>query len=81
MGDNGDEWEYERIGTEREKMNVELSFHELRERLAQAEAWKKRRGEIEKELASVWVEGGDSPEPPSYAAEGAHEEDAAAPAA
>lgn len=39
-------------------MHVEKELQELRERLAKIEEWKKRRDEIEKELAQVWVEGG-----------------------
>jgi ATP-binding cassette subfamily D (ALD) long-chain fatty acid import protein len=66
MGERGDEWEFERIGTEREKMHVERELQDLRERLAQVEKWKSRREEIEKELAKVWVEGGDDLEPPAY---------------
>ncbi|KAI1136096.1 ABC transporter transmembrane region 2-domain-containing protein [Hypoxylon sp. FL0543] len=65
-GENGDEWEFERIGTEREKMQVQKELQELRERLAQVEEWKRRREEIEKELAQVWVEGEASLEPPPY---------------
>ncbi|KAK7744127.1 ATP-binding cassette long-chain fatty acid transporter pxa1 [Cytospora paraplurivora] len=53
MGDNGDEWEFERIGTEREKMHVERELQDLRERLAKVEEWKRRRDEIEKELAQA----------------------------
>lgn len=80
MGENGDEWEFERIGTEREKMHVERELQELRERLAKVEEWKIRRDEIEKELAQVWVEGGDSLQPPVYTEKeggqdvGAHEQ-------
>lgn len=67
LGENGDEWEFERIGTEREKMQVERELQELRERLSQVEEWKKRREEIEKELAQVWTESGDVPlSPPPY---------------
>ncbi|ROW14755.1 hypothetical protein VPNG_03818 [Cytospora leucostoma] len=73
MGDNGDEWEFERIGTEREKMHVERELQDLRERLAKVEEWKRRRDEIEKELAQVWVEGGDSLDPPPYTEEGREE--------
>ncbi|KAI1448598.1 ABC transporter transmembrane region 2-domain-containing protein [Annulohypoxylon stygium] len=65
-GDNGDEWAFERIGTEREKMQVEKELQELHERLAQVEQWKQRREEIEKELAQVWVEGDATLEPPPY---------------
>lgn len=67
MGEHGDEWAFERIGTEREKMHVEKELAELRERLAQVEEWKRRRDEIEKELAQVWVEGGDALSPPVQA--------------
>lgn len=66
MGERGEEWVFEQIGTEREKMHVERELQDLRERLAQVEKWKSRREEIEKELAKVWVEGGDDLEPPAY---------------
>jgi ATP-binding cassette subfamily D (ALD) long-chain fatty acid import protein len=66
MGERGDEWAFEQIGTEREKMHVERELQDLRERLAQVEKWKSRREEIETELAKVWVEGGDDLEPPAY---------------
>ncbi|GJD02799.1 ABC transporter transmembrane region 2 [Colletotrichum higginsianum] len=67
-GERGDEWEFERIGTEREKMQVEKELQDLRERLEQVETWKARRQEIEEELSRVWVAGGDDLDPPSYAA-------------
>lgn len=73
MGEAGDEWVFERIGTEREKMHVERELQDLRERLAKVEEWKKRRDEIDLELAQVWVEGGEGEEgssplaPPAYA--------------
>ncbi|KAJ8119176.1 hypothetical protein ONZ43_g3830 [Nemania bipapillata] len=67
LGDNGDEWEFERIGTEREKMQVERELQELHERLSQVEKWRQRREEIEKELAQVWTEKSDAPlDPPPY---------------
>ncbi|RWA05519.1 hypothetical protein EKO27_g9590 [Xylaria grammica] len=67
QGENGDEWEFERIGTEREKMQVERELQELRERLSQVEQWRQRREEIEKELAQVWTEKNDGPlDPPPY---------------
>lgn len=70
MGEQGDEWEFERIGTEREKMHVERELQDLRERLEKVEEWKARRDQIEKELAQVWVEGGESLEaPPAYEGE------------
>jgi ATP-binding cassette, subfamily D (ALD), peroxisomal long-chain fatty acid import protein len=67
MGDRGDEWEFERIGTEREKMQVEKELQELRERLAQVEEWKKRRDEIETELSAVWTDQGEILKAPTYA--------------
>ncbi len=54
-------------------MHVERELQELRERLAQVEQWKRRREEIDHELAQVWVanadgDGCDKPlEPPPYA--------------
>ena len=59
LGESGEEWEYERIGTEKEKMHVERELQELREQLAQVEEWKRRHEEIEAELAKVWVAGGE----------------------
>lgn len=59
LGESGEEWEYERIGTEKEKMAVERELQELREQLAQVDEWKRRHAEIESELAKVWVSGGD----------------------
>ncbi|KAI6783140.1 Peroxisomal long-chain fatty acid import protein-like protein [Emericellopsis cladophorae] len=67
QGDNGDEWEFERIGTEREKLQVEKELQELRERLSKVDDWKTRRSAIEAELAAVWTEAGESLEAPSYA--------------
>ena len=65
MGERGDEWEFERIGTEREKMHVEKELHDLREKLAQVEEWKKRRDDIETELGAVWTEKGEVLDAPS----------------
>lgn len=78
MGDNGDEWEFERIGTEREKLQVERELQDLRERLSQVGQWKQRREEIEKELAQVWTETNDSPlDPPPYVENSTEDTDAA----
>lgn len=67
LGENGDEWEYQRIGTESEKSSVEKELAELRDRLAQVEEWKKRRQEIDEELGKVWTsEGEELPPPPQY---------------
>lgn len=67
MGESGEEWEFQRIGTASEKSSVEKELAELRERLAKVEEWKARRSEIEDELERVWVEGGDELSPPPYA--------------
>jgi ATP-binding cassette subfamily D (ALD) long-chain fatty acid import protein len=69
MGEYGDEWAFDRIGTEREKMQVEKELQDLRERLSQVDKWKARRAEIESELAKVWVEGGEDLSAPSYVKE------------
>ncbi|KAH6885828.1 ABC transporter transmembrane region 2-domain-containing protein [Thelonectria olida] len=69
MGEGGDEWEFERIGTEREKMQVEKELQDLRERLAQVDEWKKRRDEIETELAAVWTDHGEVLAAPESSAE------------
>jgi ATP-binding cassette subfamily D (ALD) long-chain fatty acid import protein len=72
MGDHGDEWEFQRIGTESEKSSVEKELAELRERLAKVEEWKQRKMEIEEELNRVWVEGKkeDLAPPPYLESEG-----------
>lgn len=67
QGEHGDEWEFQRIGTESEKSSVEKELAELRERLAKVEEWKKRKDEIDEELGRVWLEGGDELAPPAYA--------------
>ncbi|OCK85573.1 peroxisomal ABC transporter-like protein [Lepidopterella palustris CBS 459.81] len=66
LGEVGEEWDFQRIGTESEKSSVEKELHELRERLAKVEIWKQRRQEIEDELNKVWLENGDELPPPSY---------------
>ena len=48
---------------------MEKELQELRERLSRVEEWKQRREAIERELAQVWVEGGEELAPPPYAAE------------
>jgi ATP-binding cassette subfamily D (ALD) long-chain fatty acid import protein len=52
-------------------MQVEKELQEIRERLAQVDEWRRRREEIESELAAVWTEkGGAMPlEPPAYTEE------------
>ncbi|KUL86202.1 hypothetical protein ZTR_08368 [Talaromyces verruculosus] len=65
LGMSGDEWEFDRIGTEKEKMGVEKELQELRKRLDNVEVWKRRREEIELELNKVWVASGELA-PPTY---------------
>ncbi|KAF1808216.1 hypothetical protein P152DRAFT_405912 [Eremomyces bilateralis CBS 781.70] len=67
IGDNGDEWDFHRIGTLAEKSTVEKELLELKERISRVEEMKRRRQEIEQELNKVWVEGGDELSPPPYA--------------
>ena len=66
LGEEGEEWELQRIGTEEEKMGVEKELAELRRRLGQVEEWKRRREEIEEELKKVLSEGGGEIAPPPY---------------
>jgi ATP-binding cassette subfamily D (ALD) long-chain fatty acid import protein len=67
LGPRGDEWEMLRIGTESEKDSVEKEIAELKERLSNVEEWKRRKSEIEKELAEVWVQGGGVLTVPEFA--------------
>ncbi|EKD18560.1 uncharacterized protein L3040_007420 [Drepanopeziza brunnea f. sp. 'multigermtubi'] len=66
LGADGSEWDWERIGTEQEKMGVERELRELREQLSKVQEWEERKREIDGELAKVWVEGGDILESPAY---------------
>jgi ATP-binding cassette, subfamily D (ALD), peroxisomal long-chain fatty acid import protein len=66
MGESGDEWNFQRIGTTAEKSSVEKELAELRERLAKVEEWKHRRQEIDEELNKVWTSGGEVLPPPAY---------------
>ena len=47
-------------------MQVERELQVIRERLAQVDEWKRRRDEVEAELARVWVDGGDALDAPGY---------------
>lgn len=46
---------------------MEKELQDLRQRLGQVDEWKRRRGEIEDELAAVWTGAGESLPEPSYA--------------
>jgi ATP-binding cassette subfamily D (ALD) long-chain fatty acid import protein len=64
VGSDGEQWEFERIGTAKEKLGVEKEIQEIRKRLDNVEDWKKRREEIEHELQKVWVDKGELAPPP-----------------
>ncbi|OJJ75075.1 hypothetical protein ASPBRDRAFT_119788 [Aspergillus brasiliensis CBS 101740] len=64
IGEEGEQWEFERIGTAKEKLGVEKELQEIRKRLDKVEEWKQRREEIENELRKVWVEEGELAPPP-----------------
>lgn len=56
-GDHLPEWSFERVGTEEERVGVEREVQALREKLGKVEEWRRRKEEIEKDLARVWVAG------------------------
>ncbi|KAF1988628.1 hypothetical protein K402DRAFT_391852 [Aulographum hederae CBS 113979] len=67
LGEYGNEWDFQQIGSSAEKGSVEKELKELREKLEMVEQWKTRRAEIEEELAMVWVEGKEEElEKPDY---------------
>ncbi|KAL4993857.1 ABC transporter transmembrane region 2-domain-containing protein [Aspergillus recurvatus] len=77
-GSDGEQWQFERIGTAKEKLGVEKELQEIRKRLNKVDEWKKRRQVIEDELQKVWVDRGELA-PPAYenpsTAEGEIEQD------
>ncbi|KAJ5791789.1 uncharacterized protein N7518_008800 [Penicillium psychrosexuale] len=64
LGAEGEAWEFERIGTEKEKLGVEKELQELRTRLDKVDEWKQRREEIDQELQKVWANGSEVAPPP-----------------
>lgn len=64
LGEEEENWRFELIGTEKEKLGVEKELQELRKRLDKVDEWKQRREDIEKELNRVWVEEGELALPP-----------------
>ncbi|KAI9725640.1 MAG: hypothetical protein M1828_002925 [Chrysothrix sp. TS-e1954] len=50
----------QRIGTASEKQSVEKELAELRERLSKVGTWEKRKDEIDSELRSVLLQGGET---------------------
>ena len=75
LGTESEQWSFETIGTEKEKMGVEKELQELRKRLDQVDEWKQRREDIEKELNRVWVEEGELSPPPYETAAATVEQD------
>ena len=53
MGDEGYDWEWNKIGTESEKMGVAREVGELEEKLGKVAEWEQRLKEIDKELNRV----------------------------
>lgn len=64
LGSDGEHWQFEQIGTAKEKLGVERELQELRKRLDKVDEWRQRREEIENELRKVWVEEGELAPPP-----------------
>ncbi|PKY04927.1 hypothetical protein P168DRAFT_289781 [Aspergillus campestris IBT 28561] len=64
LGAAGDQWEFQQIGTAKEKLGVERELQELRQRLDKVDEWKQRREEIETELNKVWAADGEIAPPP-----------------
>jgi ATP-binding cassette subfamily D (ALD) long-chain fatty acid import protein len=57
-GPNGG-WEFDRIGTERERSSVENELRELKEKVQNVKALRERLKTVEEELARVFVTGGE----------------------
>ncbi|RMZ87364.1 hypothetical protein DV736_g5409, partial [Chaetothyriales sp. CBS 134916] len=68
LGEEGYDWEMVKIGSDQEKQGVEKELEELRERLVQVEAWKRRKAEIDQELGHVLLKDGQELPAPSYGA-------------
>lgn len=65
LGPDANDWEFQRIGTEQEKMGAEKELQELKKRLDSIEALERRKAEIDAELSKVWVDDKELP-PPVY---------------
>lgn len=61
---DGNGWEFDRIGTERERSSVEHELRELREKMKSVEGLKNRLKSVEDELARVFIQ--DGGELPAY---------------
>ena len=62
LGEEGEEWEFERIGTAEEKMGVERELAALKQQLEMVEVWERRKAELDAELRKVWVRDEDEGE-------------------
>ena len=59
QGEEGEEWTFDRIGTEEEKEGIGRELTDLKERLGKVEGWRRRKEEIDGELRKVWVSEGE----------------------
>ena len=58
-GEGEQGWRFERVGTEGERGGVTREVERLRELVGKKGEWERRRGEVERELRRVFVEGGE----------------------
>ena len=61
---DGGGWEFDRIGTERERSSVESELRELKEKMKSVDTLRERLSSIERDLARVFIQGGE--ELPAY---------------
>lgn len=61
---DGGGWEFDKIGTERERSSVESELRELKEKMKSVDSLRERLSSIEKDLARVFIQGGE--ELPAY---------------
>ena len=64
LGSEGEQWQFDKIGTDKEKLGVEKELQELRKRLDNVDEWRRRREEIDNELRQVWTQKGELTPPP-----------------
>lgn len=76
LASDGEHWQFEQIGTAKEKLGVERELQELRKRLDKVDGWRQRREEIEDELRKVWVKDGELAPPPYEEVAGEPEQEA-----
>ena len=59
-------WEYEKVGMQKDEAERGKEIENLKDMMKQVEGWRRRKEEIERELAQVWEEGGKEVEAPAY---------------